>query len=152
MPQPNRLTRRDTRRSRGFSLLELMLVVVIMGILMSVVIVNLAGAGEKAKREATIVKMKQIKSALAVYSTDFGSMPPTELGLQPLVSTKALDKVPYDGWKRPLRYMYPGTSPNTTDEPFDLMSAGADGQWNTVDDINIWVIERAESVPNAINP
>lgn len=150
MPKHPHLLRRS-RRSAGFSLLELMLVVVIMGILMSVVIVNLAGAGKKAKTAATIAIMKQIKSALASYSTEYGSLPPTEMGLQPLVTTKTLEKVPYDGWKRPLRYMYPGTSGNV-DQPYDLMSMGDDGQWGSLDDLNIWIIEQADSAPTTGNP
>jgi len=141
----------NRRRTAGFSLLELMLVVVIMGILMSVVIVNLAGAGDKAKAGATKAILKQIKSALASYSAEYGSMPPTELGLQPLVTTKTLEKIPYDGWKRPLRYMYPGTSGNP-DQPYDLMSMGPDGQWGTPDDMNIWIIELSESAPTTAAP
>lgn len=140
----SRTTRR--RSSRGFSLLELMLVVVIMGILMSVVIVNLAGAGEKTKRAATIAKMRQLKSALAGYSAEFGSYPGTELGLQPLVTTKAIEQVPLDGFKKPYRYMFPGTSGNP-DRPFDLVSSGPDGQFNTPDDIDLWVIEAQEAAP-----
>jgi len=145
-------TSRPSRRAAGFSLLELMLVVVIMGILMGVVIVNLAGAAEKAKKAATIAKMRTIKSTLAGYSAEFGSFPPTEMGLQPLVANKTLEAVPLDGWKRGLRYFFPGTSGNP-DQPYDLMSSGPDGVWGSPDDINIWIIEAAENAPPmATNP
>ncbi len=149
LKRPRPLSR--SRRAAGFSLLELMLVVVIMGILMSVVIVNLAGAGKKAKTAATIAIMKQIKSALASYSTEYGSLPPTEMGLQPLVTTKTLEKVPLDAWKHPFRYMYPGTSGNP-DQPYDLMSMGDDAQWGTPGNLNIWVIENADAAPSTANP
>lgn len=134
---------RSHRRSaaRAFSLLEMMLVVVIIGILMSVVIVNMSGTTDKAKRAATVAKLKTIKAALAAYSGEQGSMPPTELGLQPLVTTKYLEMVPTDGWKRNLRYFFPSASGNP-DRPFDLKSPGADGQFDTADDIDIWTMEQ----------
>ncbi|MFT3683475.1 MAG: type II secretion system protein GspG [Phycisphaerales bacterium] len=135
-------------RAAGFSLLELMLVVVIMGILMGTVIISLSGQAEKAKKAATIAKMRTVKSALAGYSAEFGSFPPTEMGLQPLVTNKTLEGVPLDGWKRPMRYLFPGTSGNP-DQPYDLISAGGDGAWGTADDLNIWLIEMSENAPPA---
>jgi general secretion pathway protein G len=134
-------SRRFNRRARrGFSLLEMMLVVVIIGILMSVVIVNLAGTTDKVKIQTTKAKMQQVQQAMAVYSAESGSYPPTEMGLQPLVTTKAIKAVPTDGWKRPLRYMFPGTS-NDPDRPYDLVSAGMDGIFDSPDDINIWTMD-----------
>jgi general secretion pathway protein G len=144
-------TRLNNRRAAGFSLLELMLVVVIMGILMSVVIYNLAGASDKARLGATKAKMKQLRSALDVYSADFGTYPPTELGLQALVATKAIKAVPLDDWKHPFRYMFPGSSSNPDAQPFDLISMGKDGQWNTLDDINLWIIEAEDVAPATTN-
>ena len=153
MPKHTRLPRHN-RLAAGFSLLELMLVVVIMGILMSVVIYNLAGASDKARQGATEAKMKQIRSALDVYSADFGTYPPTEMGLQALVTTKAIKAVPLDDWKHPFRYMFPGSGANPDAQPFDLISMGKDGQWNTLDDVNIWAVEAKDTVPNstAMNP
>jgi general secretion pathway protein G len=153
-PKTRTLGRRrpvSRRRAAGFSLLELMMVVIIMGILMSVVIVNLSGQADKAKIGTTKAKLKTIKSALAGYSGEFGSFPTTELGLQTLVTNKQLDGVPLDGWKRQLRYFFPGTSGNP-DQPYDLMSAGPDGVWQTADDLNIWIIEASENAPPVANP
>lgn len=153
-PKTRSLGRRpiSRRRAAGFSLLELMMVVIIMGILMSVVIVNLSGQATKAKIATTKTKLKTIKSALAGYSGEFGSFPTTDLGLQVLVANKQLDGVPLDGWKRQLRYYFPGTSGNP-EQPFDLMSAGEDGVWGTPDDLNIWIIDAADNAPPvAANP
>lgn len=141
----------NRRRAAGFSLLELMLVVVIMGLLMGVVIVNLRGAGDKAKRGTTIALLRQIQSALDGYSAEFGTYPPTEMGLTPLVTTKALKIEPLDAWKHKLRYYFPGTSGNP-DRPFDLVSAGADGVFSTggdlaSDDLDIWRIEQQDAAP-----
>lgn len=133
-----------SRRAAGFSLLELMLVVVIMGLLMGVVIVNLRGAGDKAKNGTTVALLRQIQSALDGYSAEFGTYPPTEMGLQPLVTTKALKIEPLDGWKRKIRYMFPGTSTDPN-RPFDLVSAGMDGTFGTADDLDIWVIEQKDA-------
>lgn len=138
---------RNARRAAGFSLLELMLVVVIMGILMATVIVSLSGAGDKARAGATKTNMKQIRSALDVYSAEYGTYPLTELGLQTLVTTKALKAVPLDGWKHPFRYLFPGTSPNPENQPFDLISAGKDGLFNTLDDLIIWSVEAEDAAP-----
>jgi general secretion pathway protein G len=150
-PPPHQPTARRSRRAAGFSLLELMLVVVIMGILMSVLIYNLGGASKKARTQATKVKMKMIRSALDVYSAEAGTYPPTDFGLQSLVATKALKAVPLDDWKHPFRYAFPGSSPNPELQPFDLISAGEDGQFNTLDDLVIWNVEAEDTVPAGVN-
>jgi general secretion pathway protein G len=123
---------------RGFSLLELMLVVAIIGILMGVLIVNLGGAGQKAQVGAAKAQLKQIKGMLETYFVSEGSYPSTEQGLIPLVTTKAIENT-NDPWKRPYRY----ASPSVTDptKGFDLISVGPDGQPGTSDDINVWTMD-----------
>jgi general secretion pathway protein G len=132
----------STPRARGFSLLEMMLVVLIMGVLMSVVVVAFGGQSEKAKRLATIAKMKQVKTALQGYSTTYGTYPPTEAGLAPLAVglTKELERIPKDDWSSNFYYMFPGSSGNL-ERPFDLKSLGPDKQLNTNDDIDIWTVD-----------
>ncbi len=127
---------------RGFSLLEMMLVVLIMGILMGVVVISFGGSTEKAKAQATKAKMMQIKTALQGYSGSNGTFPPTEMGLAPLAVgiTKELEKVPPDDWGTPFVYLYPSTSGNP-ERPFDLKSNGPDKLPNTQDDIDVWTLK-----------
>lgn len=130
------------RSARGFSLLEMMLVVLIMGILMGVVVVAFGGQSEKAKRTASIAKMKQISTALQGYMTQYGTYPPTEIGLEPLAKglTKELERVPKDDWGSFFYYQFP-SSENNPERPFDLKSLGHDKQLNTLDDLNIWTVD-----------
>jgi general secretion pathway protein G len=123
---------------RGFSLLELMLVVAIIGILMGVLIVNLGGAGQKAQVGAAKAQLKQVKAMLETYFVEQGSYPTTEQGLMVLVQTKAIENT-NDPWKRPFRYNAPSASDPT--KGFDLISVGPDGQPGTADDINVWTMD-----------
>ncbi|MFN7374217.1 MAG: type II secretion system protein GspG [bacterium] len=126
---------------RGFSLLEMMLVVLIMGILMGVVVISFGGQTARVERTATIAKMKQIQQALIGYSNQYGTYPPTELGLDPLAKgiTKDLERVPKDEWGNFYYYQFPSAE-NNPERPFDLKSLGRDKQLNTPDDIDIWTV------------
>jgi general secretion pathway protein G len=129
-----RAINRAVRRSSGFTLLEMMLVVVIIGILATVVVINIAGQGDEAKRGATITKLSQIKAALATYYTKNNGYPGSLTALVPTL----LEKVPNDAWDRPLVYYSPGQEAG---KPYSLYSAGADGQNGTADDINAWTMD-----------
>lgn len=123
------------RAARGFSLLEIMLVVAIIGILMGAVAWNLAGASQKAKISATKIKMRTLKAALIQYSTEQNVFPPT---LQPLVLQKVIEPDGVkDNWGRDFYYNPQGLAPN----PFQLISVGEDGQPNTPDDLDVWSID-----------
>ena len=78
---------RIKRARSGFSLLELMLVLAIMGILMAVVAINVLGAGDKAKITATKATLKNIKTAMSSYHLETSGWPPD---LQTLITTKYL--------------------------------------------------------------
>ncbi len=136
----------NRRARRGFSLLEMMLVVVIIGILMTVVVLNLGGSIGRTKIQVTKSKMMQIKGALITYSGEYGSYPTADsmtlssITLLPLVTTKSLEVVPLDGWKHEFVYRFPGTS-GIAERPFDLFSVGEDGIPGTPDDIDIWGID-----------
>jgi general secretion pathway protein G len=125
---------KNLRRSlvRGFTLLEMMLVVVIMGVLMSIAAWNLLGQGTKAKRAASIASMKTVDGMLKTYNLDYGSYPPD---LQTLVTKKYASDVPKDGWKRPLIYTVgQAGSPH----PFELYSTGESGNQGGDDNIDFW--------------
>jgi general secretion pathway protein G len=135
--------RTSPRRARalpGFTLLEMMLVVVIIGILATVVVVNLAGGTGEARKGATVSIISQVKSAITQYFGKHGSYPLSvaqlATGTNPL-----LEKLPKDAWKRDLVYLTPGIDAG---RPYSLYSLGEDGQPNTPDDINVWRLDELE--------
>lgn len=124
------------RTTRGFSLLELMLVLAIIGVLMAVAAVNVLGAGTRAKARATMATMATIKTQLAAYQLENSNYPPD---LRTLVTAKYLDdKKNADGWGRALYYAAPGLN----NKPYDLISYGEDGQGGNPDDIDVWTMEK----------
>ncbi len=132
---------RRRRAAPGFSLIELTLVVVILGVLMAVVAVNVMGQGEKAKKRATEASMTTIQQTLETYHLEYSDFPPNLELLRQLDGFLQQNKPVEDGWKR--KYVYrvtPGLS-----HPYELRSVGGDGQPGTADDIDIWTMyERHE--------
>ena len=116
----------------GFTLLEIMVVVAIIGLLAAVIVPNVIGQGEAAKVDLTKANMGKIVQQLDLYKFNNGRYPTTEEGLNGLVERPAsaskwpeggyLPKVPQDPWKNEYIYLSPGV-----DGPFDLLSLGADG-------------------------
>ncbi|MFN9133249.1 MAG: type II secretion system protein GspG [Phycisphaerales bacterium] len=123
---------------RGFSLLEIMLVVLIMGILASVTILALQGRLQTARIDATKVKMTQIKNALLEFNGRNGVYPDT---LQPLFTgaNRYLQEEPKDEWRNAFVYRYPGSS-SDPERSYDLISAGPDRQFGTADDLDLWTM------------
>ena len=117
----------------GFSLLELMLVLLILGVLMSVAAFNFMGQGTQAKIDATKVSMSTIKQALDSYNLRHNALPPD---LQTLVVNNVMEggKKLQDSWRKDYYYASPGLN----GRPFDLMSGGPDNQRGTPDDIDYW--------------
>ncbi|MEL6499647.1 MAG: type II secretion system protein GspG [Planctomycetota bacterium] len=124
-----------TRRThaRGFSLLELTLVIAIMGILMGVVAFNLIGQSESARVEATKIRMNTILQEVEGQIARTGSPP---AGLNELVQSKRLKTEGIiDAWDEPFFY---APKPAGQSPAFDLRSPGPDRVMQTEDDINIW--------------
>lgn len=134
---------------KGFTLIELMVVLIILGLLATVVIPKLTGQGEEAKVKVARTQIKLLSDALAQFEVDNGFFPTTEQGLSALVTQPTagreakkyrkggyIDHVPKDPWENEYRYLSPGTH-----GPFDLISLGADGMPGGEDksaDINNW--------------
>jgi general secretion pathway protein G len=131
--------------NRAFTLTELMLVVVIIGILAALVIPRIAGNSEHARVVKAQTDVKGgIKTALGLYEVDNGTYPKS---LQDLLVAPAdarnwrgpyLDPAnfPIDPWKKPYIYYFPGKhNPNG----YDLLSVGPDGKEGTEDDIGSWM-------------
>lgn len=136
------------RHSRGgFSLIELLLVLVILGTLAALVVPNLVGQGKEAKITATKSSMRTVEQALERYEMHCSAFPTTDDGLAGLMIAPAdkesswkgpyLKKVPKDAWGNEFQYRQPGEHEGTK-EFFDLWSNGPDGKEGTEDDIVNW--------------
>ena len=140
--QPNRATRR--LRQSGFTLVELMLVLVILGVLAGIVVPKFAGTGEKARKQAAQTQISAFATALDLFEVENGYYPKGKNGLNDLVVKprdassswhQYLESVPNDPWGRPYIYECPGKHrPNS----YDLMSMGFDGRVGGDDDITNW--------------
>lgn len=127
---------------RGFSLLEITLVLAIIGVLMAVAAVNVIGGAERAKKRATEASMRTVVGQLKTYHLDHSNFPES---LAILVTAKPpyLEKMPLDGWGNNFYFKVPGKN----NRAFDLISFGPDGQPTTEDDVDYWVIEQPVQTP-----
>lgn len=117
--------RRAALAQRGFSMIEILVVVAIIGLLAGLVASNVIGQGEKAKRKAVFAQIKMFDDALEMYKLDKGKYPSADRGLNALVEGNYVKerKMPKDPWGNDYRYVMPG--PNGM--PYDIVSLGADG-------------------------
>ncbi len=115
---------------KAFSLMELMVVIIILGLLAAFVLPNLTGKSEEAKDKIVCVQMKSVGQALKLYKLDNSSYPTTEEGLNLLVTKNYFEdkKIPKDAWGNNFIYIQ-------NDKSFDLISMGADKKESTEDDI-----------------
>lgn len=121
-------------RSRGFSLVELLVVLVILGLLIGIVAPNFMGRAEQSRGEVAKVQIENLHSALKTYRLDVGRYPSTEQGLASLMQAPSedadywhgpyLDKdLPLDPWRNPYQYRFPANNL----QGIALYSFGADG-------------------------
>ena len=139
---------RSRRRRRGFTLVEVLLVLVILVILGSFVVANYGNIQRKANVNAAKTQIQAFEGPLGMYRLDNGDYPQTAQGLSALWETPGdladpdswdgpyLGKrVPLDPWKHDYQYEYPGQNdPNTP----DIWSLGQDGADGTDDDVVSW--------------
>ncbi|MBW1972221.1 MAG: type II secretion system protein GspG [Spirochaetes bacterium] len=121
---------------KGFTLIELMVVIVILGILATIIVPKVLKRPEEARRTKAMLDIRTIEGALARFHLDNGFYPSTEQGLEALVKKPEigkipkkyqeggyLDRVPLDPWGHPYVYICPGLHGD-----YDLKSYGADGE------------------------
>lgn len=119
---------------RGFTLIELMVVLVIIGVLAALIVPNVLDRTDDARMTAARTDVNNLMQALKLYRLDNQRYPSTEQGLAALVNKPSagpvppnwrryLDKLPNDPWGRPYQYLNPGVHGEV-----DVISLGADGQ------------------------
>ena len=127
--------KKDVRRLLGFSFIEVMVVIIILGLLSSIVGVYLFDSAEKAKADATKTQIRELETALDLYRLHNSRYPSSEQGLKALLERTEVgfipknwngpylrgNNLPEDGWDSPFRYI------SENGNEFEIISLGADG-------------------------
>jgi len=124
-------------KNGGFSLIEILVVIVIMGVLAGVVAINLVGKPGEARQAACITQIQSIKTALKMYRAEQGAYPNQRQGIIALVEATSmapvpksypeegyLDSYPLDPWKNEFIYLVPGSN----GKKYEIISYGNDGE------------------------
>jgi general secretion pathway protein G len=134
------------RKQQGFTLLEIMVVIVILGILASMVVPNLLSSQERANEQKAISDITALESSLTMYKMDNYNFPSSEQGLEALVDQTDVEplprrfpdggyikRLPKDPWGNDYQLLNPGEQGK-----MDVFSMGPDGEVGTEDDIGNW--------------
>jgi general secretion pathway protein G len=129
------------RNNSGFTLLELILVMVIISILAGTVVVAVSGRGTQAREIRAKSDLRVYQTAIEAYALEHNDQYPKTLSQLATPNKKGIQyvmEIKNDGWGRPYVYNFPGKK-----NKYDLYSLGADGQTGTADDISVWDSENA---------
>jgi len=129
---------KQARHQDGFTLLELMIVLVLLGVLAAIAVPTYLGRADAARIQKVEADFSTIATALSLYKLDNAALPSTDQGLAALVTKPQLDPVPLryksggyinslplDPWNRPYLYLYPARD---SGREYDLYTLGADGK------------------------
>ena len=108
---------------KGFTLLELLIVIVILGLLTSLVSFSFLSILGSASAEAAKIDIEKINQGVVMYKLKNNKYPTQEQGIQSLVEDGHLSKIPEDPWGNDYVYVYPGQY-----SEYDIISLGADGE------------------------
>jgi general secretion pathway protein G len=128
-----KINNRKEKLRKAFTLMELMIVIMILGLLTALVVPNLVGQSDKARRDIVCIQMKTVSESLKMFRADFGSYPQMEEGLGALINNPDSSKYknypsggyldaksnPKDTWGKEFIYTVDGSE-------FDIISLGAD--------------------------
>ncbi|GAA0811936.1 type II secretion system major pseudopilin GspG [Colwellia sp. D2M02] len=136
----------NKQKNQGFTLLEVMVVIVILGILASMVVPNLMGSQERANMQKAVSDITALETSLSLYKMDNYDYPTTDQGLEALVERSDVEpeprrfpedgyikRLPKDPWGNEYVLLNPGENGK-----MDVFSAGPDGEAGTEDDIGNW--------------
>ncbi|TMM47850.1 type II secretion system major pseudopilin GspG [Colwellia ponticola] len=136
----------NMKKAQGFTLLEVMVVIVILGILASMVVPNLMGSQERANMQKAVSDVSALETSLSLYKMDNYDYPTTEQGLDALVDQTDIapeprrfpdggyiKRLPKDPWGNDYVLLNPGEQGK-----MDVFSVGPDGEAGTEDDIGNW--------------
>ena len=144
------------KNERGFTLIELMIVIIILALLATLVAPRVMDKLEQAKRTTTVIQITNFKGGLKFFKMDNGFYPSTEPGLKALIEKPTTGreaknwkdggyleprKIPLDPWGNPYLYISPGVH----NKEYDIVSYGADGEEGGEGndaDIQSWALER----------
>ncbi len=137
------------QRQSGFTLLEIMVVIVILGVLASMVAPNIIGNKDKADQQKAVSDIVAMENALDMYKLENNFYPTTQQGLEALVNKPSgnpepksyrdngyIRRLPKDPWGNDYLMLSPGEN-----GPLDIFSAGPDGQAGTDDDTGNWNLD-----------
>ncbi len=138
--------------SKAFTLLEIMMVVIIIGIMAALVVPRMAGQKTRAQKAKAMNEIDSLKTALKTFEMHVGRYPTSEEGLQALMEKPSdvneqewdgpyldANEVPKDPWGNDYQYVSPGQN----NKDFDLWSFGPDKQDGTEDDITNWTKKKS---------
>ena len=143
------IMRSNKNKQKGFTLLEIMVVIVILGVLASMIVPNLMGNKDKADRQKVVSDVVALENALDMYKLDNGSYPSSDQGLDALLSEPSgspeprnyredgyIKRLPQDPWGNDYILNNPGSHGK-----IDISSVGQDGEEGTDDDIGNWNLD-----------
>ena len=141
--------KKNAHKQNGFTLLEIMVVIVILGVLASMIVPNLMGNKDKADRQKVVSDVIALENALDMYRLDNGSYPSTEQGIEALLTEPSgspeprnyredgyIKRLPQDPWGNDYILNNPGEY-----SKLDILSVGQDGEEGTDDDIGNWNLD-----------